>query len=93
MSILIPGQVQGFDRIRAPKSDWRAGGLTPVGATGMSPRTSLFNLQERRAAAPNSFLPQNVATRVPSGWATNPLSAQRPTMHPGNGGFGGGSAS
>ncbi len=91
MNPVIPGRVIGFDHVRRPTSAWRAGGTQPVGATGFSGQTSLFNLQEGRAAAPNSFLPQNVVTRVPAGWATNPLNGMRPVMHPGNGS--GGSAS
>ncbi len=82
--MIVIGQVIGFDKVRAPQSDWRAGGTKPVGATGFSPQTSLFNLQTRNAA-PDGFLPQNIAARVPLGWATNPLQNARPSIHPGNG--------
>lgn len=88
MKFLVQGNVLGFDRAMRLPSPGPGRTIRPFGATGVGQATSLFNLQERRASAPNTNQMQNTVTRVPAGWATNPITRARIASHPGNG-FGG----
>lgn len=88
MKFMVQGQVVGFDRSMKLPSPGPGRTIQPFGATGVGAATSLFNLQERRASAPNTNMLQNALTRVPAGWATNPITRARISTHPGNG-FGG----
>lgn len=67
--------VQGLNHVGVPRSTFRADPNVFVSVAGLTPATSVYNLQMRTAAPPDTNFTQNVQTRIPVGWATNGITS------------------
>lgn len=76
-----------FSRVGVPTSNYMPT-AEPLGATGFHTAGSVYNLQRRVPFPGGGNFDVNILSRVPAGWATNPLRG-RTAVLTGNGFSGG----